>query len=215
VGIRGKHITASDWSRLAGTSGGHLGQPSAQAGPPRAVAQDHVQMAFHYLQGWRLHTLPVQPLPVLDNPCSQMVLTCVQKKFPVFQFVPIALYCITGHHWKESGALIFILSCQIFIHIDKIPPEPYHLQAEQSQLSQTLLVWGPLIILVAFCWSQSIMSISLLYWELRTRNSTPGVTLPMLSRGEGSAPSMVLPVPTPATGKSWLKVLTLQQTAPW
>ena len=37
------------------------------------VAQDHVQAAFEYLQGWRLHNLPEQPVPVLGHPHSAKV----------------------------------------------------------------------------------------------------------------------------------------------
>jgi len=36
------------------------------------VAQDHVQMASEYLQGWRLHSLFGQPLPVHTHP-SQFI----------------------------------------------------------------------------------------------------------------------------------------------
>jgi len=32
------------------------------------VAHDHVQMAFEYLQRWRLHNLSEQPVPVLGHP---------------------------------------------------------------------------------------------------------------------------------------------------
>jgi len=35
------------------------------------VAQDHIQMAFEDLQGWRLHDLPGQPVPVLSHAHSK------------------------------------------------------------------------------------------------------------------------------------------------
>lgn len=41
-------------------SQGHVIQPLAQAGPPRN--DDHVQMAFEYLQGGRLYNFPGQPV---------------------------------------------------------------------------------------------------------------------------------------------------------
>jgi len=51
---------------LEGTSGGHLLQP-AKAALPKAGCQIRVQMAFEYLQGWRLHNLSGQPMPVLSQ----------------------------------------------------------------------------------------------------------------------------------------------------
>ena len=54
------------------------------------VTQDHVQMAFEYLQGWRLHSLIGQPLPVLSHPHSKGVFPYVQTEPLVFQFVLIA-----------------------------------------------------------------------------------------------------------------------------
>jgi len=55
------------------------------------VAWDHVQMAFEYLQGWRLHKLPGQPVPVLGDPHSEKVLPDVQMDPTMFLFVPSPL----------------------------------------------------------------------------------------------------------------------------
>ena len=44
--------------------------PLLKQGHPEQAAQDCVQMAFEYLQGWRLHSLPGQPVPVLGHPLS-------------------------------------------------------------------------------------------------------------------------------------------------
>lgn len=52
-------ITA--WPRLGEASGGYLDQPPAQAGPPTARSQHHAQVAFKYLQGWKLHSPSGQP----------------------------------------------------------------------------------------------------------------------------------------------------------
>jgi len=67
-----------------------LSNPLTQAGPPRAGCQGCVQMAFEYLQGWRLHNLPGQPVPVLGHPLSKKVFPDVQWECPGFQSVPIA-----------------------------------------------------------------------------------------------------------------------------
>jgi len=85
------------------------------------VAQGCVQTAFEYLQGWRLHNLSGQPVPVLGHPDSKKVFPDVQRQPPVFQLVPIASGPGTRHHWKEPGSVLFALSLQVFIYIDKIP----------------------------------------------------------------------------------------------
>jgi len=45
------------------------------------VAQDHVHTAFEYLQGWRLHRLSGQPVPVLS--LGEVVLPDVHMEAPV------------------------------------------------------------------------------------------------------------------------------------
>jgi len=61
------------------------------------VAQDHIQMAFEYLQGWKLHNPLGQPVPVFSNPRRKKVFPDVQREPAVFQFVPIASGPGPGH----------------------------------------------------------------------------------------------------------------------
>jgi len=91
----------------------------------KPVAQDHVQMAFEYLQGWRLHNISGQPVPVLGHPHSEKVFPDVQRQPPVFQFVPVASCLVTRHHWKESGSVLFALSLQVCIHVDETSPSAF------------------------------------------------------------------------------------------
>lgn len=53
--------------RLAGACGDCLVLPPAQAGSGR---QDCVWMAFGYLRGWRLYSIPGKPIGVFDQPHS-------------------------------------------------------------------------------------------------------------------------------------------------
>jgi len=65
------------------------------------VAPENVQMAFEYLQRWRLHNLPGPPMPVLSHPHSKKVFLDVQMAPSVFQFVSLGLCAsgpVTGHH---------------------------------------------------------------------------------------------------------------------
>lgn len=59
-----------------------------------------------------------------------------QQECPVLQTVSITSCSVPGHHWEESGSLFCIPSHQMFIHTDKISPEPSFCQAKQSQLAQ-------------------------------------------------------------------------------
>lgn len=61
--------------KLTGTSGGCLVQTPAQAHFER-VAQDCVQMAFEYLQGWGLYNLPA---PMLGHSHSEKVFFLMLK----------------------------------------------------------------------------------------------------------------------------------------
>lgn len=60
------NITITEWLRLKGVWWMVLSsRPSTQAGHLEQPAQDCAQAAFESLQGWRLHNLSGQPVPVL------------------------------------------------------------------------------------------------------------------------------------------------------
>jgi len=52
--------------------------PLLKQGHLEPVAQDHLQMAFEYPQGWRLHRLSGQPVPGLGHPHSETVFPDIQ-----------------------------------------------------------------------------------------------------------------------------------------
>ena len=54
------------------------------------VAQEHTVRAFDYLQGWRLHNIPRQPVPVFSHSKSKKVSPDIET-WSVFQFVSICL----------------------------------------------------------------------------------------------------------------------------
>ena len=72
--------------------------PLLKQGHPEPVAQDYVQMAVEYLQGWRLHNLSGQPIALLSYPHSEKVFPDVHMGPLVFQCVRIASCSVTGHH---------------------------------------------------------------------------------------------------------------------
>ena len=73
-------------------------KPLLKQGHPEPVAQDRVQTAFEYIQGWRLHNLSGQPVPVLCHPQSEAVFPDVQREPPVLQLLPITSGPVTWNH---------------------------------------------------------------------------------------------------------------------
>jgi len=129
------------------------------------------------------------------NPHNEKVFPDLQREPPVFQFLPIGTGPVIGHHWKESGSIVFAPSLQTFIYVDNSPSKPCLLEAEQSQLSQHFLVVEMFQSLNS-CHGPSLDSLQFIclscIGEPRTGHSTPGVTSPVLCRGEGSSPSVLL-----------------------
>lgn len=77
------------------TGGGcdRLLQPLLRQGHPRLVAQDRVQMALGYLQGWQLQHLPGEPVPVLGHPHSEKVFPALRQGLMCFSSCPLSLCC--------------------------------------------------------------------------------------------------------------------------
>jgi len=64
----------TEFLRLEGTSGDCLLQPHhSKQGQPEQVSQDLAQSGTEYLYGWRLHSLSMQPVPVIHNPLNREV----------------------------------------------------------------------------------------------------------------------------------------------
>jgi len=152
----------------------------------KPVARDDVQIAFEYLQGWRLHNLFGQTVPVLDHPDSKIVFPNVQMDHPVFQFVPIVSGPITGHHWKKPGPILFAPLFQMFIDIKKITLSLLFSGSQsflKGQMLQSLNEFsGSLLDSFQYVHVSAVLGSPELYI------ATPYVASPVLSRGEGSPP---------------------------
>ena len=77
-------------------------------------------------------------LQCLITPTVKKVVSSVWMEFPASHYVPFASCPLTGHHWEESGPVFFIPPFRHIYHTN--PLEPSLLQAQESQLSQPLLV---------------------------------------------------------------------------
>jgi len=115
---------------------GHLVQPPAEAGSPRAGCTGPRPGG----SGISPEKETTQPVPGLCHPQREEVLPRVQMELPLLHFVPVAPCPVTGHHWKESGPVLLTPTLQIFRGISKVPSQPSLLQAEQAQLPQPFLV---------------------------------------------------------------------------
>jgi len=76
-----------------GTSGSHpIQDPWLMQGYLETVAQDHVQTAFEYLQGWRLHNLSRQPMQCSVTLTVKTCFLIFKVNFPCFNFYVLYIY---------------------------------------------------------------------------------------------------------------------------
>lgn len=100
---------------------------------------------------------------MLSHPQNE-VFSAFQLEHTVFQFVSMASYPGTGHHWKEASSTFFAPPVQVLIHIDKIPQPPL-LQAEEFQLSASPYRRGvPALVTLHFTLSSLIRNTIYQYW---------------------------------------------------
>lgn len=81
----------------------------AQARTTKAGCPEPCPNSFGRSPRRRPHSLSVQAVPVLHHAQHRRA-SCVQAESPVLQFVPIASCPGTGHHWQESGSVLFVLT---------------------------------------------------------------------------------------------------------
>lgn len=130
---------------------------------------------FQYLQGWSLHSLPGQLMPVPGHPDSKNLFPCIHIEVVVFQFAPVTSFFVTGHHWKESLSILYAPSLQMFMHIDE-PWACFFPGWTVPALSYDRCS-SPFIILVAFLQNsfQYVCPHLSRTVEPRTGHSTPGM----------------------------------------
>ncbi|KAK4826284.1 LOW QUALITY PROTEIN: hypothetical protein QYF61_007131 [Mycteria americana] len=89
------------------------------------------------LKGWRLNHFPGQPVPMLDNPFSEVKFPNIQSKPPLEQLKAISSRPITSGRRDRPPPLYNLLSVE---ESNKVSPQPPFLQAKQPQFSQLLLI---------------------------------------------------------------------------
>lgn len=132
-------------------------------------------MAFEYLQEWKLHNFPWQPVPVLSPPWNGKVFPDVQREQSASQFVPFASGPVTGHHWEvlAPSSLHPCIRClytwvrhSLCLLFSKLN------RPSSLSFSSYHTCSSPFIIFMALCWSLSSMSMSLILGSLRTARVT-------------------------------------------
>ncbi|KAK4831331.1 LOW QUALITY PROTEIN: hypothetical protein QYF61_016820, partial [Mycteria americana] len=105
--------------------------------PPLHHVPEHlIQTSVKYLQGWRLHHFPGQPVPMLDNPFSEVKFPNIQSKPPLVQPEAISSRPITCDLGEETDPTS--LHPPAAVESDEVSPQPPFLQAEQPQVPQPL-----------------------------------------------------------------------------
>ncbi|KAK4827479.1 hypothetical protein QYF61_018779 [Mycteria americana] len=108
--------------------------------PLHHVPKHLIQTSFKYLQGWRLHHFPGQPVPMLDNPFSEEKFPNIQSKPPLAQLEAISSRSITCYLGEETDPHLSTTSFQVVVESKKVCPQPPFLQAKQPQFPQPLLI---------------------------------------------------------------------------
>ncbi|KAK4819967.1 hypothetical protein QYF61_016121 [Mycteria americana] len=91
-------------------------------------------------EGWRLNHFPGQPVPMLDNPFSEVKSPNIQSKPPLAQLEAISSCTITCYFGEETDPHLATPSFQVVVESDKVSPQPPLLQTKQPQFPQPLLM---------------------------------------------------------------------------
>ncbi|KAK4818296.1 hypothetical protein QYF61_010438 [Mycteria americana] len=82
----------------------------------------------------------VHPVPMLDNPFSEVTFPNIQSKPPLAQLEAISSCPITCYLGEETDPHLSTASFQVVVESNKVSPQPPFLQAKQSQFPQPLLI---------------------------------------------------------------------------
>ena len=97
-------------------------------------------MVFKHIQGWWLHHLHGEPLPVLNNPFCQEVSPDIQPKLTLAQLEAIVPHPVTCHQGEKTNPILTVITFQILEESNKVPLQPPYPQTKQPQFRQLILV---------------------------------------------------------------------------
>lgn len=85
------------------------------------VSLVHVQTASEYHQGWTLHHIHGQSVPMLSTPPVKKF-PHVQRELLAFQHVPITSGAVTGHHVKDPAIPPGFVPSTNLLRVHSAPP---------------------------------------------------------------------------------------------
>ncbi|KAK4825736.1 hypothetical protein QYF61_002175 [Mycteria americana] len=152
---------------------------SSRCSYARGVLEEPYTRVTGYKQilGWRLNHCPGQPVPMLDNPFSEVKFPNIQSKPPLVQLEAISSCPITCYLGEETDPHLSTTS----------------FQAKQSQLPQPILIRLVLQTLHQLCCPSldtlQHLNVSLVVGGPKTEHSIRGAASPVLSTGGNHFPS--------------------------
>ena len=81
-------------------------------------------MFLEHLQGWWLHHLPGQPIPVPDLSLREELFPNIQPESPLVQLEAIPSSPIASYMGEEADPHLTITSIQSAVESNKITPQP-------------------------------------------------------------------------------------------
>ncbi|KAK4816653.1 hypothetical protein QYF61_019630 [Mycteria americana] len=91
-------------------------------------------------KGWRLNHFPGQPVPMLDNPFSEVKFPNIQSIPPLAQLEVIFSCPITCYLGEDTDPHLSTASFQVVGESDEVSPQPPFLQPKQRHFPQPLLI---------------------------------------------------------------------------
>ncbi|KAK4823924.1 hypothetical protein QYF61_008310 [Mycteria americana] len=116
----------------------HFPSPAGHTIPD--TSQDAIGSCSGSKNGWRLNHFPGQPVPMLDNPFSEVKFPNTQSKPPLVQLEAISSCPITYYLGEETNTHLATASFQVVVESNKVSPQPLLLQTKQPQFPQPLLI---------------------------------------------------------------------------
>ncbi|KAK4810664.1 LOW QUALITY PROTEIN: hypothetical protein QYF61_007464 [Mycteria americana] len=96
-------------------------------------------LVFYDSMSWK-SAFSILPVPMLDNPFSEVKFPNIQSKPPLVQLEAISSCPITCYLGEETNPHLSTTSFQVVVESDKVFPQPPFLQAKQPQFPQPLLI---------------------------------------------------------------------------
>jgi len=97
--------------------------PTIHPTPPcllNRIPKCHIYMFFEHLQGWGLHRLPGQPVPMPDHSFSEEFFPNIPPKPPLTQLEAIASSPIASYLGEETNTCLTTTSFQVVVESNNV-----------------------------------------------------------------------------------------------